>query len=72
MNDKPESARSPDVPVIGDEARRKFVRRSGGMVLAAPAVVLLLSAHATPADAGNYYGPPKGSPSPKKNLLDPD
>jgi hypothetical protein len=71
MNDNPEPVDSPETEVTGNEARRRFVKNSGGMALAAPAVILLLSAHSKNALATKgQYNTPK-SPPPKKNLLDP-
>lgn len=76
MDDKSESMGSPDTPPVRDKARRKFVKKSGGVALAAPAVVLLLSAHGKEALATKgHYTPPKSDPppkgGPKKTLLDP-
>jgi hypothetical protein len=36
--------------------RRDFLKKAGKVAATAPAVALLLSAHATPAQAGSRYG----------------
>ena len=72
MNDMPEPVGSPETEVTGNEARRRFVKNSGGMALAAPAVLLLLSAHSKNALATKgHYSTPSSDPPKKKNLLDP-
>ena len=43
-------------PVSGQAARRKFLKRSGGVAIAAPAAVLLLSATSKSAMAQVLYG----------------
>jgi hypothetical protein len=40
--------------------RRDFLKKAGKVAATAPAVALLLSAHATPAQAGSRYGKGKG------------
>ena len=42
--DERELAASADQALTGQEARRNFIKKSGGMAIAAPAVVLLLAA----------------------------
>ena len=45
--------------VTGSEARRRFLKKSGGVAVAAPAAVLLLSATRANADIGpGTYIPP--------------
>ena len=39
--------------------RRKFLRKSSGVAIAAPAVVLLLAAHSKVAEAVPYGEPPR-------------
>ena len=41
-------------PISGQEARRKFLRKSGSVVIAAPAAALLLSATSKNAQAIVY------------------
>jgi hypothetical protein len=66
MNNQHEGAA---VPATGEQlesvsARRKFLRTSGRVAIAAPAVVLLLSATTKSASAGvNLYGPNTPPPS---------
>jgi hypothetical protein len=59
----------------GQAARRKFIKNSGGLAIAAPAVVLLLSAASKTAVAATYNlnpGPDVPTPrTPPHNLLDP-
>lgn len=44
-------------------ARRKFLKRSGGVAVAAPAVALLLAAQSKVAMARPYGTPPDNPPS---------
>jgi len=78
MSDKQEKKTSESLDGFsGQAARRKFIKNSGGLVVAAPAAVLLLSAasRSTIAEAasgsGRQSAPNSGDSTPKKNILDP-
>ena len=45
------------IKISGQAARRNFLKTSGRVAIAAPAVVLLLSAGSKSADAQTTYGP---------------
>lgn len=55
MNEKREEADSDSIEAVsGLAARRSFIKSSGRVAIAAPAVLLLLSAASKSAVAGNY------------------
>ena len=45
-------------PISGQAARRKFLKKSGSVAIAAPAAVLLLSVTSTSAAADDIYTRP--------------
>ena len=54
MSEQDQSKAQGSTPISGQEARRKFLRKSGGIAIAAPAAVLLLSATTRNAQAIVY------------------
>lgn len=60
MAEKPDVSSQSDGKFSGQDARRKFLKTSGRMAIAAPAVVLLLSAGSKSAIAQTQpYVPPE-------------
>lgn len=56
MSEPQDSNANENGPISGEGARRKFLKKSGGIVVAAPAAVLLLSATSKNAMSQVLYG----------------
>ena len=52
---------------LGAGDRREFLKKAGKAAVTVPAVALLLSTHATPAQASGRYGKGKGKSKGHKN-----